>query len=394
MTITDESQVPNYTLPDPLIMADGSPVTDAETWHTRRRPEILALFESQVYGRAPDLPKDLHAETFDHTTLADGMIRQQVRIDLVGEQTIMMLIFRPAVAAKGTFLALNFRGNHTIHPAPGIIRASGWIPVDEYDDESATHEATEASRGSQAQRWAVHQILEQGYALATIYAGDIRPDRADTEAGSVQQYFFTARQRRPEFDRWGAIAAWAWGLRRALDYLERDTALGPVIVMGHSRMGKAALWAGATDPRFALVISNESGCGGAALSRRRFGETLIDINSRFPHWFCRNFHAYDQREHKLPVDQHQLLALIAPRPLYVASAQDDLWADPRGEFLSAYHADPVYKLLGTSGLPASEQPPLDQPVMGQIGYHMRSGPHSVTAFDWTQYLRFADKHLA
>jgi hypothetical protein len=396
----DESKVPPYTLPDPLVLENGSPVTTAAQWRGQRRPELLHLFAREVYGRTPPSRLVASRTVMSVEKALDGRaVRKQIRISVgpaADAATMDLLLYLPAQATRAVpvFLGLNFEGNHAVHTDPGIMLAAAWLP--EQVRGVADHRATEASRGSEASRWAIERILARGYGLATMYYGDLDPDFDDGFRNGIHPLFYAPGQEKPAPDEWGAIGAWAWGLSRALDYLQDDEAVdsGRVAVIGHSRLGKAALWAAAQDERFAMVISNESGCGGAALSKRVFGETVGRINRAFPHWFSDTFTKYNVREQELPIDQHELLALMAPRPLYVASAAEDLWADPRGEFLAAFHAEPVYRLLGAGGLETSEMPAVDRPVGGTIGYHVRSGKHDVTEWDWDRYLDFADRHLA
>ena len=399
----DEAKIPAYTLPDPLMAENGTQIQTASAWNQIRRPELLSLFSREMFGAVPGRPVKMEFEvTSDVPDALNGLARRkEVSIRLTGEAgkesaEVKVLLYLPAKAKNPApvFLGYNFYGNHTVQDDPGITLSTSWMR-----SNSAMgikdNRATEASRGMSSQRWAVEMILKRGYGLVTAYYGDIDPDFHDGWQNGIHPLFYRESQKAPEPHQWGSIAAWAWGLSRIMDYLETDAqvARDKVTVMGHSRLGKTSLWAGATDTRFAMVISNNSGCGGAALSRRAFGETVRRINSSFPHWFCGNFAFYNDRESLLPIDQHQLIALMAPRPVYIASAEEDRWADPKGEFLSGVHADPVYRLLGKNGISATEMPEVNQPAGDTIGYHIRSGEHNVTDFDWEQYLRFADRHL-
>jgi hypothetical protein len=396
----DESRVPPYTLPDPLVAADGTRVTTAAEWKSKRRPELLRLFETEVYGRAPEQKPELtfHVDAEDRNAIGGKGIRKGVTILIStsrGKLPLHLLLYIPKSGhAVPAFLGLNFQGNQSVHTDRAIRMSDAWI-AGKPEAGIVDHKATEASRGADASRWQVQELVGRGYAVATLCCADIDPDFDDGFQNGVHPLFYRNGQTKPAPDEWGTIAAWAWGLSRALDYLETDASIDAkhVTVIGHSRMGKTALWAAATDPRFALAISNESGCGGAALSKRIFGETVGLINEHFPHWFCGNFHKYNDREDQLPVDQHELIALIAPRPVYVASASEDKHADPRGEFLAARAADPVYKLFGLAGVGTDEMPPADHPIGNTIHYHVRTGKHDITAYDWQQYLDFADRHL-
>ena len=397
----DEQKVPEYVLPDPLLMSDGTKVTNAHAWKTGRRPEVLELFRTHVYGRSPiEQPQDMTFKVFDHERRALGGLatRKQVAVNFTGKQDgpgMDILIYLPNNRKKPipTFVILNFGGNHTIHADPAIKMSSSWMRP---GSGIVNNHAMADSRGKASSRFPVEEILKRGYGLATIYYGDIDPDFHDGFKNGVHPAFDKLREGKRASDAWGSIGAWAWGLSRAVDYFEADADIdhNRVIVLGHSRLGKTSLWAGARDERFAIVISNDSGCGGAALSRRRLGETVGRINTSFPHWFCENFKKYNGKEDDLPVDQHMLIALIAPRPVYVTSADEDLWADPKGEFLSCKHADPVYRLLGLNGLGIDRMPGLDRPVKkGTIGYHVRSGGHNLTEYDWQQFMDFADAHF-
>jgi hypothetical protein len=391
----DESKVPSYTLPDPLTFNNGDKVLNEKDWE-RRRSGILKIFENEVYGISPAwkgeiIPVELSSKT---DALGGIAIRREIQLTLKNgsrELSMVMLLYLPRSSGPvPVFLGYNFGGNHTVTDEPGILLPNSWMR-NNAGDGVANNRASEAGRGRAASAWQVKELISRGYGLATIYYGDADPDFDDGFKNGVHGLY----DLKPDGSSWGSIAGWAWGLSRAMDYIETLPAIDAkkVIVMGHSRLGKTALWAGATDTRFAVVISNNSGCGGAALSRRAYGETVGRINTSFPHWFCGNFNKYNEKEETLPVDQHQLLALIAPRPVYVASAEDDQWADPKGEFLSCVEASPVYMLLGTSGFPGVKMPVVNSPVAGTIGYHIRTGGHAVTLYDWTQYLDFADRHL-
>jgi hypothetical protein len=391
----DESKVQPYTLPDALTLLDAQPVRDAATWNEWRRPEILHLFETYEYGRTPSGPYAVRMEVVSTEPGAlNGLAtRKQIVMHFSNDPAgpkANLLLYVPTQrrGPAPVFLGLNFDGNHTVDADPGIRLNEVWV-------RQARRMPDAGTRGSAAQQWQVEKILGRGYALATIYYGDIEPDFDGGIGYGVRPLFFRAGQTEPAADDWGAIGAWAWGLSRAVDYLEKDPDIdaGKIALMGHSRLGKTALWAGAQDTRFAIVISNESGEGGASLSRRNYGEDLRNLNTAFPHWFCANYHRYTGHEPLLPMDSHMLLALIAPRPLYVASAVEDRSSDPRGEFLAAVNAGPVYALLGKRGIGTDQMPQLNQPVGDTVAYHVRAGKHDVTAYDWDQYLDFADRQF-
>jgi hypothetical protein len=390
----DEAKVPHYTLPDPLVMADGTRVADVAQWESERRPQLLRLFEQNIYGVSPPAPTDERfiVTDLDRHALGGLAVRKQVTILLDGKadgpQT-SVLIYLPA-NSKGpvpVFVGLNFHGNQAVNADPAIGIAHSWVAAP--GDGIVKHYATVQSRGIESGEWPIKQILAAGYGVATYFPGDLYPDGEAMVDQSIQPFYRTSPSNPAH---WGAIATWAWGLSRVYDYLatDRDMDAKRVIVIGHSRYGKAALWAGATDPRFAMVVSNDSGNGGAALYRRAFGETIRVMND---YWFDPRFKTFARRENELPIDSNELIALIAPRPVYVASATEDLWSDPKGEFLAASAAGEVYHFYGLKGLETKTMPTPDTSIGHMIGYHIRTGVHEITPEDWKFYIDFANRNL-
>lgn len=368
----DESKVPDYALPELLRMADGSLVATRAQWE-KRRAEILNLYRENVYGRAPGRPQQLRFDVVEDDRHAlDGAATLR-RVAIVSGQdgrrhrfTLTLFLPNAAHAPVPVFLLLNHRSAGVADP----------------------------SRKRKTGYWPVEEAIARGVGIAVIQSAELAPDNPDHYREGVIRLFegTTADARAP--DAWGAIGAWAWGAQRAMDYLVTDRRVDAhrVAVLGHSRSGKTALWAAAQDERFALAISNDSGEIGAALARRRFGETVAAITAKFPYWFAPALARFANREDALPVDQHMLLSLIAPRALYVASAEDDLWSDPRGEFLALAATSPVYALWGEPPIRPDDMPAVGQPlVVGRRGYHIRSGGHDLTLVDWEHYFDFAER---
>jgi hypothetical protein len=399
----DEAKIPPYVMLDPLRFNDGSVVTTAAEWRERRRPEIVRLFEENVYGHTPAearVPLRTHVVEIDRHALGGRAVRKQIDLYFTpqGDRGLKMrlLMYLPAHARRRStvVLGLNFAGNQTVLDDAGILPTPVWTKPKGATELS--HQLPEQrTRGTQTQEWQVEKVIGRGYGLVTAYYGDLEPDFKDAGQYSVRQLFLKPGKT-ASGDDWGAIGAWAWGLSRAVDYLVTDKAVDPkrIMVTGHSRMGKVADWAAAQDLRIAGVLSTESGKGGQSLSRREIGETILHLEHNFPYWFCPNYAQWVGHDQQIPADGNLLLSLIAPRPVYVASAAGDEWSDARGEFLSAVSAGRVYALLGKHGLDTTTMPAVDQPLLqDDVAYHVRSGKHDVTAFDWEQYLNFLDLHF-
>ncbi len=398
--IFNEDLVPDYKLNDPLLFSNGKPVSNPQDWR-KRREELKTIFEENIYGKIPELPYQLTSETIEKWSPAlDGLgRRKQIKLTITtdyGSQSAHMLIYAPAAAEipVPTFLGLNFFGNHTIEPDTHIVATKTWLLKPSQTGEKIVEEKI-MDRGMMDAGWPVKMIVKEGFALATACYAEFDPDFDDGYQNGLHGIFSAPGQQRQPED-WGSVSAWGFGLSRMLDILEEEPALDAekVAVFGTSRLGQTSLWAGVCDERFFMVIDNESGCGGSALNKRRFGESVYAINHRFPHWFCGNFKKFNNNESALPMDTHGILAMAAPRPLYIGSAEEDLWSDPRGMYEAATAASPVYEFLGLPGLPMDRFPEVGETdFSGFIGFHRRTGGHGVNEYDWVQFIQYFKKHL-
>lgn len=383
----DEAKVGAYTLPDPLVLASGEPVRDAETWRTRRRPEILALYEKEIYGHVPaTAPKVTFETKVTEEKALDGLAVRKHLVGRIGPRadapTINVTLLLPAKAQGPVPVLLHLVFFNGLPPGP------------------VAHAGVEAATPGNTPRFAetgpVADILARGFGYATMRYTEIEGDRAETNLTGVRKLALVGEAKVPAADEWGTVAAWAWGASRVLDQLSTDPAIDAtrVALVGHSRLGKTVLWAGARDPRFALIFSSCSGEMGASLARRDYGESVDDMALNFPWQFAGNFQKYIGRWSAMPVDSHMLIALAAPRPVLITGGTQDQWADPHGEFLAEVAAGPVYRLLGKQDLGTTELPALDTPLIaGDLGFLYHTGGHTITAADWQAFLTFAGRHL-
>lgn len=368
----DETKVPKYVLPDVLKTTAGKSVRNKNEWEKFRRAEILTLFENNIYG---EMPKSFDSIRYsivneDKTSMAGKGHLKEILIEVFNHRKsvkINLVLFIPNNVAKPVpaFVFINNRGKENMDP----------------------------TRITKSDFWPAELVVDAGYAIAAFHVDDLAPDHKDHFMEGVLQLY---PEQQVADNGLRAIGAWAWGASRVMDYFETDQLIDrkKIVLVGHSRGGKASLWAAAQDQRFAICVTNCSGNTGAALSRRQFGERVAVINAAFPHWFNNNYKSFNNKENLLPVDQHMLISLIAPRPVYATNASDDLWADPKGTFLSLKNAEPVFQLYGLKSALPSDIPGNDIAITtSPIAYHNRTGEHNLTLYDWTNFIKFADYHF-
>ena len=388
--------------PDPLVMLDGTPVRTREDWFNKRRPELKALFEHYMYGKAPPPPDNLEATIVrtDEKCLDGKATLHEITIKYGPKSAppinLLLIVPNKRPGPVPVFVGLNFCGNHTVLADPKIPLPSQWIYSSCVGVEK--DHATDKGRGSQANVWCPDLLVERGYALATFYNADLDPDTPELTDGIHPHYLPTGQSQLGPND-WGTVRAWAWGLSRAVDYLvtNPDIDAQRISVIGHSRLGKTAIFAGAFDERIALVVPHQSGTGGMALSRDNDQETVERINRVFPHWFSDSFVPFGGHEAQLPIDQHLLVALIAPRPLFDGEGDQDQWANFDNAFRSLQGADKVYKFLGGRGIAGSGIVRGDEPFTdancGDLVQYRRDEKHVLNRDYWKRILDFADRQL-
>jgi (4-O-methyl)-D-glucuronate---lignin esterase len=382
-----EERIPPYTLPDPLVMESGERVASAAKWFQDRRGEILKFYQDEIYGHVPaHTPKVVWRVTETDTSARGGTAIMKRVVGTMGElpdgPRMNLTVYLPAKATTPVPVLLNLTF------AFGAGGRSGKAPT--------AGQSIPSARAFGGGFDFVGEVLSRDWGYASLGYTDIQPDRADRWSEGVIGLALREGQSKPAPDEWGTISAWAWGISRAIDYLETDQAVNAkqVAITGTSRLGKTVLWAGAQDERVAAVFAVVSGEMGASLIRRDWGETLDDMAQNFPWQFSGNFQKWVGKWNDLPVDQHMLIALCAPRPVYVNGGLSDQWSDPKGEFLSLVAAGPVYRLLGAKDLGVTELPALDEPITsGDLAFHYHSSGHTAVPADWKAFLEFSQRHF-
>jgi hypothetical protein len=388
-------------LPDPLVTFDGRKVETREQWEKERKPELRALFQHYMYGFLPAKAGVSGAERRSDTNAFGGKATLKEITLTIGEKgpswNLLLVVPNKRSGPAPVFVGLNFSGNHAIVADPAMAIPTTWMRQGK-GDTVVNNRATEKGRGAAVGTWALEQSIDRGYAVATVYYGDIFPDKADFNDGLFKHlYQPTPGQKSPGDTAPGAIAMWAWGIHRIIDFLVTVPELdrSRLCVTGHSRLGKTALLATAFDERIALAIPHQAGCGGTGPSRSKNpkAETVKVINNAFPHWFDDHFKKFNEQVDRIPFDQHCLVALCAPRPVLYTNGIEDQWANPDGQLEMLKAASPVYRLYGKEGVAATEMPPLGKLVDSPLGYYCRTGPHVSDPDYWKTFLDYADKHL-
>jgi hypothetical protein len=389
----EQDSVGTYILPDLFTLNNGQKVNDAKTWMEKRRPEIVKMFEEYQFGKMPPRPADMHFDVFDKGTevLAGKAIRKQVRVYFTKDTNYKMdlLIYLPkSNKPSPLLLIINFFANSSAVDDAGVRQGEIW------NREGKKVPATNSAFG----KISIDTFITQGFGIATVYYGDIEPDFKTGFKYGIRGHYLKLGQTYLADDEWGAISAWSWGVSRAMDYFETDKKIDAkrIAIQGTSRLGKTVLWTGAHDQRFKLVIASCSGEGGAALSRRNYGESINQMTdtSRYFYQFAPNRHKYANDPNQSPVDAHMLVALMAPRPLLLQTGDTDYWSDPKGEFLSAVAAEPVYKLFNKKGPGTDVMPQAgDKSMLNTLGYYMHAGGHGTISSDWAVYITYLKKYL-